>query len=85
MENVRVAPTQPESVAGDKIANLRLMKDAVRQASGQDVEMLVFPELCITGCWFMTKLSRGNWRSWLSRFSAVLQRSSSWPGHKSMI
>ena len=58
MKDVRVAATQLESLAGDKGANLALMKDMVEQAAGQGVEILVLPELCITGCWFLTKLSR---------------------------
>lgn len=58
MKNIRVAATQLESVAGDKEANLTLMKGFVEQGAQQDIEMLVFPELCITGCWFLVKLSR---------------------------
>lgn len=58
MKNIRVAATQLESVAGDKKANFALMKGFVSQAAQQDIEMLVFPELCITGCWFLVKLSR---------------------------
>ena len=58
MKNIRVAAIQLESLAGEKDANLALMKDFVEQAARQDVEMLVFPELCITGYWFLVKLSR---------------------------
>lgn len=58
MRDIRVAATQLESVAGDKAANLALMQGFVEQAAVQDVQMLVFPELCITGCWFLVKLSR---------------------------
>ena len=58
MKNIRAATTQIESVDGDKAANFAVMKVFVEQAAQQKVEMLVFPELCITGCWFLTKLSR---------------------------
>jgi len=58
MRDIRVAAVQFEHAAADKQANLAKIKKFVKQASGERVEMIVFPECCITGYWFLRKLSR---------------------------
>ena len=58
MRNIRVASVQFEHVAGDKQANLAKIEDFVRPAAAQGVELIVFPECCITGYWFLRRLSR---------------------------
>ena len=58
MRNIRVASVQFEPVAGDEQANLIRIGDFVRQAAAQGVELIVFPECCITGYWFLRRLSR---------------------------
>ena len=58
MKNIRVASVQFEHSAGDKQANLAKIENFVRQAAGQGVELIVFPEACITGYLFLRKLSR---------------------------
>ncbi|MFH1615349.1 MAG: nitrilase family protein [Planctomycetota bacterium] len=58
MQNVRVASVQFEHTAGNKKANLAKVDDFVKSAVAQGIEMLVFPECCITGYWFLRKLSR---------------------------
>ena len=58
MRNVRVASVQFEHAAGDKEANLGKIGRFVREAAGQGVEILAFPECCITGYWFLRNLSR---------------------------
>jgi len=58
MRNIRVASVQFEPMAGDKQANLARIGDFVRQAAAQGVELIVFPECCITGYWFLRRLSR---------------------------
>jgi predicted amidohydrolase len=55
---LRVAAVQFESAPGNKGANLHKVADFVQQAAQQDVEMVVFPECCITGYWFLRHLSR---------------------------
>ena len=60
MRNIRVAAIQFEHSAADKQANLTKIKEFVKQASGERVEMIVFPECCITGYWFLRKLSRSD-------------------------
>jgi N-carbamoylputrescine amidase len=59
MENIRVASVQFEHVPSDKKANLAKIDNFVRQAAEQGVELIVFPEACITGYLFLRKLSRG--------------------------
>jgi predicted amidohydrolase len=58
MKNIRVASVQFEHTAGDKKANLSKIENFVKQAAGQDVELVVFPECCITGYLFLKKLNR---------------------------
>jgi predicted amidohydrolase len=58
MRNVRVAAVQFEHVPGDKPANLARIRHFVEQAAGRGVELIAFPECCITGYWFLRKLGR---------------------------
>ena len=59
MRNIRVASVQFEHAAGDKAANLAKIECFAAQAAAQRVEILVFPECCITGYWFLRNLTRG--------------------------
>ena len=58
MRNIRVASVQFEHKAGNKQANLKKIQYFVEEASRQDVEIIVFPECCITGYWFLRHLSK---------------------------
>lgn len=58
MKPIRAAAVQMNHVAGDKSANLRTMSTFVKQAKSQEVDLLVFPEMCITGYWHVRNLSR---------------------------
>ena len=58
MKTIRVASVQFEHAAGDKKAKLSQIADFVKQAAGQGVELIVFPECCITGYLFLRKLNR---------------------------
>ncbi|GAI73118.1 unnamed protein product, partial [marine sediment metagenome] len=58
MKNIRAASIQFEHVPSDKQANLAKIEYFVRQAAGQGVELVVFPEACITGYLFLRQLSR---------------------------
>jgi len=58
MKNIRVAAVQYEHTSGDKQANFKKIRMFVEQAAKLDVELIVFPECCITGYWFLRKLSR---------------------------
>lgn len=53
---LRVAAVQMESAAGDKDANFAVIETFVAQAADQGVQLIVFPECCITGYWFLRNL-----------------------------
>jgi len=58
MRDMRVASVQFEHVAGDKRANMEKIRRFVGEAADRGVEIIVFPECCITGYWFLRKLDR---------------------------
>jgi predicted amidohydrolase len=58
MRTIRAAAVQFHHRPGDKASNLDVMGRFVRSAHDQDVDLLVFPEMCITGYWHVRKLSR---------------------------
>lgn len=59
MRNIRVAAVQFEHAPGDKAANLGKIRHFVEQAADQGVEIIAFPECCITGYWFLRHLTYG--------------------------
>ena len=58
MKSIRAASVQFQHVAGDKPANLDKIRAFVREAGARRVELIAFPEMCITGYWHVRKLSR---------------------------
>ena len=58
MRDIRVASVQFEHSPGDKAANLDKIRHFVADAAKQRVEIITFPEACITGCWFLRHQSR---------------------------
>jgi len=58
VKNLRAASVQFEHIAGDKRANLDTVRHFVARAAAQGVEIVAFPECCITGYWFLRNLSR---------------------------
>jgi len=58
MRDIRVASVQFQHSPGDKAANWAKIESFAAQAAGQDVKILVFPEMCLTGYWHVRKLSR---------------------------
>lgn len=58
MRNIRVASVQFEHANGDKPANFAKIRRFVREAAGRGVEIVAFPEGCITGYWFLRNLPR---------------------------
>ncbi|HEY7117636.1 MAG TPA: nitrilase family protein [Tepidisphaeraceae bacterium] len=56
---IRAAVVQFAHVAGDKEGNFAKVESFARRAAGQGVQIVAFPECCITGYWFLRKLSRG--------------------------
>jgi predicted amidohydrolase len=58
MRNVRVGSVQFEHAAGDKAANFAKIERFAADAAARSVEILAFPECCITGYWFLRHLTR---------------------------
>jgi len=58
MNSIRAGSVQFEHASGDKNANLQKIRQFVARASDQSVDLLVFPEMCITGYWYVRHLDR---------------------------
>ncbi len=61
MRDIRVATVQFQHAAGDKAYNfgrIRHFVTAAARAARARVEMIAFPEMCLTGYWHVRKLSR---------------------------
>jgi predicted amidohydrolase len=58
MSSIRVASIQFEHVPGDKGANFKKIDRFIEMAVSEKVELLAFPECCITGYWFLRNLSK---------------------------
>ncbi|HEY3398709.1 MAG TPA: nitrilase family protein [Armatimonadota bacterium] len=56
--DIRAAAVQFEAAPGDKAANFAKVRHFALQAAAQGVEILVCPECCLTGYWFLRHLSR---------------------------
>jgi predicted amidohydrolase len=54
---LRVASVQFESQPGDKEANFRVMEKFITHAARRGAKVVIFPECCITGYWFIRNLS----------------------------
>jgi predicted amidohydrolase len=58
MQNLRVAAVQFQHAAGDKKKNLATIRRFVAQAAAREVQLIAFPECCISGYWHLRNLSR---------------------------
>lgn len=58
MKDIRAAAVQFESVPAEKDSNLSKISSFAREAAAAGVELLAFPECCITGYWFLRNLTR---------------------------
>lgn len=58
MKNIRAAAVQFQHLPGDKAANLNKIQAFVEQAAANQVKLIAFPEMCITGYWHARNLSR---------------------------
>lgn len=56
-KSLRVASVQFESIQADKNANLAKIEQFTQRASAQGTRLVVFPECCITGYWFVRNLA----------------------------
>ncbi len=57
-KTLRVAAVQFQHAPGDKSANLNIIRRFVEQAAAQRVELICFPECCISGYWHLRHLTR---------------------------
>jgi len=57
MRDVRVASVQMESAAGDKEANFRKVERFTAEAADRGAKVVLFPECCLTGYWFLRRLA----------------------------
>src|SRR5689334_3002651 len=57
--SIRAAAVQFEHAAGDKAANFVKIEAFLQRAAEQEVRLIAFPECCVTGYWFLRKLTRG--------------------------
>jgi predicted amidohydrolase len=57
MRDVRVGTVQFQHAAGDKAYNLGRVRHFVTEAARRGVEIIAFPEMCLTGYWHVRKLS----------------------------
>src|SRR5919106_6915687 len=58
MRDIRVATVQFQHAPSDKSYNLGRVSHFVTEAARSGVEMITFPEMCLTGYWHVRKLSR---------------------------
>ncbi len=58
MQSLRVAATQFQHTSADKAANLAVIRRLVEQAARQGVQIIAFPECCISGYWGLRHFSR---------------------------
>jgi N-carbamoylputrescine amidase len=58
MNAIRAAAVQFNHRPGDKDANIETVKYFIAKAAAQQVDLLCFPEMCITGYWHVRNLSR---------------------------
>jgi len=58
MPPLRAAAVQFEHASGDKAANFAKVEAFAHAARARGVQLLAFPECCITGYWFLRNLSK---------------------------
>ena len=58
MRDIRVATVQFQHEPGDKAYNLGRLRQFVTEAAESAVEIIAFPEMCLTGYWHVRKLAR---------------------------
>lgn len=58
MNPIKAASVQFNHFPGDKARNLGIVQSFVEQAAEQNVDLICFPEMCITGYWHVRNHSR---------------------------
>ena len=57
-KKIRAASVQLHHAPGDKPANLEKIRGFVERAAGEGIELIAFPEMCVTGYWHVRNLPR---------------------------
>ncbi|MDD4573185.1 MAG: acyltransferase, partial [Sphaerochaeta sp.] len=57
MKSITAASVQFNHKPDDKAYNLSVIEKFVREASLKNVDLIIFPEMCITGYWHVRNLS----------------------------
>jgi len=58
MNKIKVASVQFNHKPGEKDYNLKQITSFVESAADKKVDLIVFPEMCITGYWHVRNLSK---------------------------
>lgn len=58
MKQLRAASVQIQHIPGDKAANMAKVRDFTARAAAEGADLVIFPEMCITGYWHVRNLSR---------------------------
>ncbi len=58
MQPIKAAAIQFNHAPGDKAFNLNRVRELTSAAADQNVDLAVFPEMCVTGYWHVRNLSR---------------------------
>jgi hypothetical protein len=72
---LRAASVQMEHRDGDREANFTKIERFVAEAAAQGAQLVVFPECCVCGYWFIRNLSIDELPRWRNRFPKVPARS----------
>ena len=58
MRDIRAAAVQFQHAPGDKTVNMEILRAFVEDAVALQVNLIAFPEMCLTGYWHVRNLSR---------------------------
>lgn len=58
MKQIKVAAVQFNHAPGDKKANMEIIRSFVGEAVAQGVDLISFPEMCLTGYWHVRNLAK---------------------------
>ena len=58
MRDIRAAAVQFQHAPGDKTVNMEILRAFVEDAVALQVDLIAFPEMCLTGYWHGRNLSR---------------------------
>lgn len=58
MKDIKAASVQFNHLPGDKDGNMEIVRGFIERAADQHVDLLVFPEMCVTGYWHLRNLAR---------------------------